>query len=141
MTTGYPAALPHRQNRGKTASVARVVGSARGSIPPGGASPMEARRAAVRALRSAALAGVAFLLLTANPSASAPDEVVAFRECAFDWIPWTSTIEEAKAKGKAEGRLVLAFVFPWDATAYEAGYEGAERVRAHDRAAAPEDDA
>src|SRR5262245_17165632 len=109
--------------------------------PPGGASPMEARRAAVRALRSAALAGVAFLLLTANPSASAPDEVVAFRECAFDWIPWTSTVEEAKAKGKAEGRLVLAFVFPWDAKAYEAGYEGAERVRAQDRAAGADADA
>ena len=73
---------------------------------------------------------VLLALLLAPLARSGAAEPVPFRECAFEWIPWASTVEEAKAQAKKEQKLVLAFVFPWDAKVYEAGYEGAERVRA-----------
>jgi hypothetical protein len=74
------------------------------------------------------LAPACVALLLASPAGGA-EEPARFRECAFGWIPWTKTIEEAKATAKKEGRLVLAIAFPWDGKEHEDGYEGAEAVR------------
>ena len=69
------------------------------------------------------------VLLLAPASDARAGEPVPFQECSYGWIPWAATVEDARVTAKREGRLLLAFVFPWDATVYEAGYAGAERVR------------
>ena len=76
-------------------------------------------------LRRAAL----LLVLCAPGTAVRAEEPHRFRECAFEWIPWATTIEEARERSKKDRKPILAFVFPWDGKAFEAGYEGAETVR------------
>ena len=88
-------------------------------------------------LRRGAVAGL-IGLAGVSATAGAPDESVPFRACQFEWISWMDTLEAAKAKAATEGKLVLAFAFPWDGNAYEAGYEGADKVRAADSGATPE---
>lgn len=86
--------------------------------------------------RLALMLAVTLSLASARSAVGGPDDPVPFRASTFAWVPWAPTVEEARARGKAEGRLVLAFVFPWDSKAFEDGYDGAEKVRAQEPAAA-----
>jgi hypothetical protein len=43
-------------------------------------------------------------------------------------LPWADTLEEARARGRSEGRLVIAFVNPFDYPHFEAGWKGAREA-------------
>lgn len=84
--------------------------------PKTGKDSWPVREAAARALRA----------LAAPP----PAKPLPQAENAIDRLPWAKTLEEALDRGRREGRMVLAFVIPFENGHYEDGYEGAEKVRA-----------
>lgn len=81
----------------------------------------------------------AVLFLLGGLGSGQGDDARRFRECTFPWVPWADTVEDALERARRERRLVVAFVFPWDGTAYEAGYEGADRVRARPPVPTPQE--
>lgn len=47
-------------------------------------------------------------------------------ESFFNDMPWAETLEDALEKGKAEGKLTLLFINPFDSGAFECGYRDAK---------------
>ncbi|KAF0246542.1 MAG: hypothetical protein FD180_540 [Planctomycetota bacterium] len=71
-------------------------------------------------------AAVAALVLLAAPP---PEKPLPQAENSIDRLPWVKSLEEGLASAAKSGRMVIAFVIPYENAHWEDGYEGADEVR------------